>query len=156
MSQFAPPSPFEVLIVDDDPGDVMIIEEALVEHGLGSTLHVVPDGVVAMQFLRREGEHTEAPRPHLVLLDLNMPRKSGREVLGEMKKDETLASIPVVVLTTSSADEDILHSYDLHANAYVTKPVDFSEFEGVVVQIERFYGQTVQLPGRRRETPKRP
>ena len=149
MSQLADPTPFEVLIVDDDAGDVMIIEEALATHGLGSTLHVVPDGVVAMQFLRREGEHKDAPRPHLVLLDLNMPRKSGREVLEELKDDADLASIPVVVLTTSAADEDILRSYDLHANAYVTKPVDFAEFEGVVVQIESFYGQTAQLPGRR-------
>ncbi|TQS42541.1 response regulator [Cryptosporangium phraense] len=151
MMQLSPPTPFEVLIVDDDAGDVLIIEEALSTHGLGSTLHVVADGVGAMEFLRREGEHRNAPRPHLVLLDLNMPRKSGREVLEELKRDDDLASIPVVVLTTSSADEDILRSYDLHANAYVTKPVDFAEFEGVVVQIEQFYGQTAQLPGRRRD-----
>jgi two-component system response regulator len=136
--------------VDDDPGDVMIIEEALATHGIGSTLHVVADGVHAMQFLRQEGEHQEAPRPHLVLLDLNMPRMSGREVLAEIAGDRSLASIPVVVLTTSAADEDVLRSYDLHANAYVTKPVDFVEFEGVVCQIERFYGQVAQLPGRRR------
>jgi CheY-like chemotaxis protein len=142
-------SPFEVLVVDDDEGDVMIIEEALSTHGLGSTLHVVADGVRAMEFLRKEGEHANAPRPHLVLLDLNMPRKSGREVLEEIAEDRELASIPVVVLTTSAADEDILRSYDLHANAYVTKPVDFAEFENVVCQIERFYGQTAQLPGRR-------
>ncbi|GAA3394488.1 response regulator [Cryptosporangium minutisporangium] len=150
MTEYSSPPPFEVLIVDDDAGDVMIIEEALATHGIGSTLHVVPDGVVAMQFLRREGTYEDAPRPHLVLLDLNMPRKSGREVLEELKLDESLASIPVVVLTTSAADEDILRSYDLHANAYVTKPVDFAEFENVVVQIEQFYGQTAQLPGRRR------
>ncbi|MFI5959255.1 response regulator [Cryptosporangium sp. NPDC051539] len=151
MTQISPPVPFDVLIVDDDAGDVLIIEEALITHGFGSTLHIVSDGVHAMEFLRREGEHKDAPRPHLVLLDLNMPRMSGREVLEELKRDDDLASIPVVVLTTSSADEDILRSYDLHANAYVTKPVDFSEFEGVVVQIEQFYGQTAQLPGRRRD-----
>jgi CheY-like chemotaxis protein len=144
-----PPSvPFEVLVVDDDPGDVMIIEEALSTHGIGSTLHVVADGVHAMEFLRQEGDHSGAPRPHLVLLDLNMPRKSGREVLAEMADDRELSSIPVVVLTTSAADEDILRSYDLHANAYVTKPVDFAEFEDVVCEIERFYGETAQLPGR--------
>jgi CheY-like chemotaxis protein len=150
VAQLSPSSPFEVLVVDDDPGDVMIIEEALASHGIGSTLHVVADGVYAMEFLRQEGSHAGAPRPHLVLLDLNMPRKSGREVLEEIAEDRELASIPVVVLTTSAADEDVLRSYDLHANAYVTKPVDFAEFEDVVCQIERFYGQTVQLPGRPR------
>ena len=150
MAQLSPPPPLDVLVVDDDPGDVMIIEEALATHGIGSTLHVVADGVHAMEFLRREGVHARAPRPQLVLLDLNMPRKSGREVLEELAEDADLASIPVVVFTTSASDEDILCSYDLHANAYVTKPVDFTAFEDVVCQIERFYGQTVQLPGRSR------
>ena len=148
LTPLPPLPPLHVLVVDDDPGDVMIIEEALAIHGIGSTLHIVVDGVYAMEFLRKEGSHATAPRPHLVLLDLNMPRKSGREVLAEIAHDSDLASIPVIVLTTSSADEDVLHSYDLHANAYVTKPVDFAEFEEVVCQIERFYGETVQLPGR--------
>jgi CheY-like chemotaxis protein len=106
----------------------------------------VSDGVEALKFMRREGEHVEAPRPDLVLLDLNLPRKDGREVLAEVKGDEELRSIPVVVLTTSSAEEDVLRSYNLHANAYVTKPVDFDRFIGVVRQIDQFFVSVVKLP----------
>jgi CheY-like chemotaxis protein len=144
------PLPFEVLVVDDDAGDVMLIEEALSAHGVGSRLHTVRDGVEAMDFLRNEGAFADAPRPHLVLLDLNMPRMSGREVLAEVASDAGLSSIPFVVLSTSAAAEDVLTSYDLHANAYVAKPTDFSEFESVVGQIERFYVDVARLPGRKR------
>ena len=137
--------PISVLLVEDDPGDVVLIEEAFEHNKVRNSLKIVGDGVEAMDYLRSGAE-----RPDLVLLDLNLPRKDGREVLAEIKSDPELRSIPVVVLTTSKAEEDILRSYDLHANAYVTKPVDFAEFENVVVQIEQFYGQTAQLPGRRR------
>jgi CheY-like chemotaxis protein len=136
----------DVLLVEDDPGDVLMTREAFEHHKIRNKLHVVADGVEALQFLRREGEHAEAPRPGLVLLDLNLPRKDGREVLAEIKSDEALRSIPVVVLTTSEAEEDILRSYDLHANAYVTKPVDFDRFIDVIRQIDDFFVTVVKLP----------
>ena len=140
------PTPLEVLIVDDDAGDVLMIEEALTANSVLSQLHVVADGIEALAFLRREEPHTEAPRPQLILLDLNMPRMDGREVLAAVKGDEELRSIPVVVLTSSALDEDVLRSYELRANAFVTKPLDLDEFTAIVQRIERFYGQTVRLP----------
>jgi CheY-like chemotaxis protein len=136
----------DVLLVEDDPGDVLMTREAFELNHVGNTLHVVSDGVEAMEFLRREGAHADAPRPGLVLLDLNLPRKDGREVLAEIKADPELCDIPVVILTTSSADEDIVRSYRLHANAYVTKPVDFKRFIEVVRQIDHFFVTIVSLP----------
>ncbi|GAA0237193.1 response regulator [Cryptosporangium japonicum] len=139
-------TPLEVLVVDDDAGDVLMIEEALSANDVPSNLHVVSDGVEAVAFLRREPPHADAPRPQLILLDLNMPRMDGREVLAEVKGDEDLRSIPVVVLTTSALDEDVIRSYELRANAFVTKPVDLDQFTSIVQQIETFYGRTVRLP----------
>jgi CheY-like chemotaxis protein len=136
----------DVLLVEDDPGDVLMTKEAFDHHKIGNRLHVAEDGVQAMRFLRREGEYADAPRPGLILLDLNLPRKDGREVLADIKSDEDLCDIPVVVLTTSSADEDILRSYRLHANAYVTKPVNFDRFVEVVRQIDHFFVTIVSLP----------
>ena len=137
----------DVLLVDDDPGDTLMIREAFEHNKVKNTLECVADGVQAMQYLRREGEYANAPRPDLVLLDLNLPRKDGREVLAEIKSDPQLATIPVVVLTTSNAEEDVLRSYQLHANAYVTKPVDFERFIEVVRQIDEFFVTVVKLPG---------
>ncbi|MDD7965681.1 response regulator [Actinomycetospora lemnae] len=136
----------DVLLVEDDPGDVLMTQEAFEHHKLRNQLHVVADGVEALSFLRREGEYSDAPRPGLILLDLNLPRKDGRQVLEEVKNDETLRSIPVVVLTTSQAEEDILRSYNLHANAYVAKPVDFERFIEVIRQIDDFFVSVVKLP----------
>ncbi len=138
--------PIDVLLVEDDAGDVLLIREAFEHNKVHNTIAVVSDGVEALQYLRREGEYANAPRPDLVLLDLNLPRKDGREVLAEVKEDPSLRSIPVVVLTTSKAEEDVLRSYDLHANAYVTKPVDFDRFIGVVRQIDQFFVSVVKLP----------
>jgi CheY-like chemotaxis protein len=138
----------EILLVEDDPGDVLLIREAFEDNKVHNRLHVVPDGVEALTFLRQEGEHADAPRPDLVLLDLNLPRKDGREVLAEVKGDESLQHIPVVVLTTSKAEEDVLRSYKLHANAYVTKPVDFDRFIDVVRRIDEFFVTVVKLPSR--------
>ncbi|MEU0133001.1 response regulator [Streptomyces sp. NPDC006296] len=140
--------PIEVLLVEDDPGDELMTREAFEDNKIRNTLHVVRDGQEALDFLYREGEHTEAPRPDLVLLDLNLPRYDGRQVLERIKTDPDLASIPVVVLTTSSAEEDILRSYKLHANAYVTKPVDLEQFIGAVRQIDDFFVSVVRLPRR--------
>ncbi|MBA9003812.1 MULTISPECIES: response regulator [Thermomonospora] len=136
----------EVLLVEDDPGDVLLTREAFEDNKVGNILNVVSDGEEAMAYLRRQGEYADARRPDLILLDLNLPRKDGREVLGEVKADPDLRSIPVVVLTTSEADEDILRSYHLHANAYVTKPVDFERFIEVVRQIDDFFVTVVKLP----------
>ncbi|MGE0029383.1 MAG: response regulator [Thermoleophilia bacterium] len=136
----------EVLLVEDDPGDVVLIQEAFADNKVGNRLSVVGDGVEAMAFLRREGAYAGAPRPDLVLLDLNLPRKNGREVLAEIKNDPELSIIPVIVLTTSEAEEDIVRSYSLHANAYITKPVDFERFAGVVHQIDEFFVGVVKLP----------
>ncbi|HEX7291332.1 MAG TPA: response regulator [Conexibacter sp.] len=137
----------DVLLVDDDPGDTLMIREAFEHNKVKNALECVADGVQAMQYLRREGEYANAPRPDLILLDLNLPRKDGREVLAEIKGDSQLATIPVVVLTTSHAEEDVLRSYQLHANAYVTKPVDFERFIEVVRQIDEFFVTVVKLPG---------
>jgi CheY-like chemotaxis protein len=136
----------DVLLVEDDPGDVLMTQEAFADHKLNNVLHVVDNGIDALAFLRQEGEHAQAPRPDLILLDLNLPRMDGREVLAAIKSDDELMSIPVVVLTTSEAEEDILRSYRLHANAYVTKPVDFERFLEVVRQIDDFFVSVVKLP----------
>jgi CheY-like chemotaxis protein len=144
-------APIEVLLVEDDPGDVMMTQEALGELArpqLASRLTVVSDGDEALSYLRREGPYAQATRPDLILLDLNLPRRDGREVLAEIKMDDSLRRIPVVVLTTSQADEDIARSYQLHANAYVTKPVDFERFITVVRQIDEFFVGVVKLPPR--------
>ncbi|MDQ0792481.1 response regulator [Streptomyces sp. B1I3] len=143
-----PVKPIEVLLVEDDPGDELMTREAFEDNKIRNTLHVVRDGQEALDFLYRQGQYTDAPRPDLVLLDLNLPRYDGRQVLERIKTDPELALIPVVVLTTSSAEEDILRSYKLHANAYVTKPVDLEQFIGAVRQIDDFFVSVVRLPGR--------
>jgi two-component system response regulator len=135
-----------VLLVEDDPGDVMLIREAFADHKVGNMLSVVSDGVEAMRFVRREGEYAASERPDLVVLDLNLPRKSGSEVLAEIKGDPELSTIPVVVLTTSEAEEDVIRSYRHHANAYITKPVDFGRFREIVHQIDDFFIGIVRLP----------
>src|SRR6056297_3687466 len=142
----APNDPVEILLAEDNPGDVMLTKKALEEGKLANNLHVATDGVDALQFLRQEGEYDDTPRPDLILLDLNMPRKDGEEVLEELKDDEDLRRIPVVVLTSSAAEEDIVRSYDLHANAYLTKPVDFDGFLDVVGRIEDFWLTVVKMP----------
>jgi CheY-like chemotaxis protein len=148
MTAPPPPNakPIDVLLVEDDPGDTLMIREAFEDNKVRNRLSAVTDGVQALEFLRREGEHAGAPRPDLILLDLNLPRKDGREVLAEIKADENLRTIPVVILTTSQAEEDVLRSYNLHANAYVTKPVDFERFIEVVRQIDNFFVTVVTLP----------
>ncbi len=138
----------DVLLVEDDPGDELMIREAFEHHDIRHALHHVPDGVEAMRFLRQEDGYGASPRPDLILLDLNLPRMDGRQVLREVKGDPALRAIPIVVLTTSEADEDILRSYELHANAYVTKPVDFERFIDVVRQIDDFFVTVVRLPSR--------
>lgn len=138
--------PIEVLLVEDNPGDVRLTREALREAKVRNHLHVAPDGVAALAFLRREEEHAGAVRPDLILLDLNLPRKSGREVLEEIKADPSLRAIPVVILSSSEAEQDILRAYDLHANCYVTKPVDLDQFITVVKSIEEFWFTIVKLP----------
>jgi CheY-like chemotaxis protein len=140
--------PIEVLLVEDDPGDVLMTREAFEEHKVRNNLSVVSDGADALAFVRREGEFSGAPRPDLILLDLNLPKRDGREVLSEIKNDPDLREIPIVVLTTSSAEADILSSYRLHANAYVTKPVDFERFISAVKQIDDFFVSLVKLPPR--------
>ncbi|MBB5867661.1 CheY-like chemotaxis protein [Allocatelliglobosispora scoriae] len=139
-------TPIDVLLVEDDPGDVLMTREAFEEHKVGNRLNVVNDGVDALAYLRKEGGYADATTPDLILLDLNLPRRDGREVLLEIKQDPELCHIPVVVLTTSAAEEDILRSYRLHANAYVTKPVDFETFINVVRQIDEFFVTVVKLP----------
>jgi CheY-like chemotaxis protein len=139
------PRIINVLLVEDDPGDVLMTREAFEEY-LHNQLDVVTDGVAALAYLRREEPYTDAPRPDLVLLDLNLPRRDGREVLQEVKADEDLRHIPVIVLTTSQAEEDVLRSYQLHANAYVTKPVDFEGFIEAIKQIDHFFVSVVKLP----------
>ena len=141
-------TPVRILVVDDDPGDVLMIEEALSESDVEKIIDVVSDGQEAMEFLRQEGRHTGAPRPDMILLDLNMPRMDGRQVLGAVKSDEDLRTIPIVVLTTSNADTDILGSYTLQANAYVTKPIDLDDFNDVVRRVDEFFGRIVVLPRR--------
>lgn len=136
----------EILLVEDNPADVRLTMEALKECKIINRLNVVEDGVEALDFLHRQGRYADAPRPDLILLDLNLPRKDGREVLAEIKSDERLRLIPTVVLTTSSADEDLLRAYGLHANCYVTKPVDFGRFIEVVQRLEEFWFSIAKLP----------
>ena len=138
--------PVEILLVEDNPGDERLTREALKEGKVYSNLYWVKDGVEAIEFLRRKGRHAGAVRPDIVLLDLNLPKKDGREVLEEIKTDEDLKRIPVVVLTTSKAEEDVLRTYNLHANCYVTKPVDLEKFIVVVKSIDRFCLTVVTLP----------
>jgi CheY-like chemotaxis protein len=138
--------PIDILLVEDNPADVRLTREALREAKVLNSLHVVEDGVEALDFLRKRGRHANSPTPDLILLDLNLPKKDGREVLAEIKQDENWKCIPVVVLTTSSAEEDIVRSYNLHANAYVTKPVDLKRFLEVIRVLEEFWLAVVTLP----------
>jgi len=138
--------PIEILLVEDNPGDVRLTIEALKEAKVRNHLSVAKDGVEALAFLRREGSYADAVRPDLILLDLNLPRKDGREVLSEIKADASLRAIPVVILTTSQAEQDIVRSYELHANCYITKPVDLDQFITVVRSIEDFWLTIVTLP----------
>lgn len=139
-------SAINILMVEDNPGDARLTEEALKESKLANNLYHAKDGVEAMDFLRRKGDYAKAPRPDIVLLDLNLPRKDGREVLAELKQSPDLKRIPVVILTTSEAEQDILKSYELHANCYVTKPVDLDKFTRIVGVIEDFWLSIVKLP----------
>lgn len=138
--------PVEILLVEDSPGDVRLTKEALKEGKVLNNLNVVGDGVEALAFLQKEGPYTNMTRPDLILLDLNLPKKDGREVLEAIKNDPDLKRIPVVILTTSNAEKDVLKSYDLHANCYVTKPVDFEQFITVVKSVEDFWLTVVKLP----------
>jgi CheY-like chemotaxis protein len=138
--------PIEILLVEDSPGDVRLTLEAFKEGKLANRVHVVGDGVEAMAYLRREGPYATAWRPDIILLDLNLPKKDGREVLAEIKVDEDIKRIPVVVLTTSQAEQDILKAYELHANCYITKPVDLDQFLRVVQSVEDFWLTIVKLP----------
>lgn len=139
-------APIQILLVEDNPGDARLASEALKDGRVSNNLHHVTDGVEAMAFMRREGEYASAPRPDLILLDLNLPRKDGREVLSEIKDDPELKLVPVVVMTTSAAERDLIKSYDLHANAYVVKPMDLNQFIEVVRAIENFWFTVVKLP----------
>jgi chemotaxis family two-component system response regulator Rcp1 len=138
--------PVEFLLAEDNPGDVRLTKEALRESKISNNLNVVPDGVEAMAFLRREGKYFDAPRPDVILLDLNLPKKDGREVLAEVKADPHLRLIPVVIITSSEAEQDVLKTYELHANCYVTKPVDLEQFIKVIQSIETFWLTIVTLP----------
>ncbi len=140
--------PIDILLVEDNPGDVDLVKEAMSDGKVCNNLHVVPDGVQAMKFLKGQDNFSEAPSPDLILLDLNLPKKSGREVLQEIKTDPNLQAIPVVILTSSKEEEDICRSYTLHANCYVTKPVRFDQFMKVVRSIEDFWLTVVKLPCR--------
>ena len=139
--------PVDILMVEDSVTDVLMMREALMQATLPNRLHVVEDGVEALAYLRGEGSYTGTPRPNLILLDLNLPRKDGREVLTEIKTDPKLKSIPIVILTSSTAEEDVLRAYGLHANCYVPKPVDFLSFAKVVSSIEEFWIRVARLPG---------
>ncbi|MGW6333920.1 response regulator, partial [Nocardia rhamnosiphila] len=141
-----PGQPIDILLVEDDPGDELMTREAFEDNKIGNTLHVAHDGQEALDFLYRVGPYADAPRPDLILLDLNLPKYDGRQVLEKIKADSDLSHIPVVVLTTSAAEEDILRSYKLHANAYVTKPVDLDQFVAAIKQIDDFFVQVVRLP----------
>ncbi|MFQ3476962.1 response regulator [Halonotius sp. F2-221B] len=138
--------PVEILLAEDNPGDVVLTRKALEQGKLANNLHVTTDGVDALEFLRQDGEYEDAPRPDLILLDLNMPRKDGQEVLEELRADDELRRIPVVVLTSSESEEDIVRSYELNANAYLTKPVDFDGFVEIVNRLENFWFQVVKFP----------
>jgi CheY-like chemotaxis protein len=146
MSLWESGSPVEILLVEDSPGDVRLTMEALKEARVNNRLNVVGDGVEAMAFLLRQGQYAESPRPDLILLDLNLPKKDGREVLAEIKVNPELMTIPVVVLTTSRSEEDVVRAYEYHANCYITKPVDFQQFLNVVRSIENFWLTVVKLP----------
>jgi CheY-like chemotaxis protein len=141
-------SPIDVLLIEDDPGDILITREAFEHHKIHNTLHVARDGQEGLDYLYQRGAHEGAQRPDLILMDLNLPKYDGRQLLEQIKSDPDLCHIPVVVLTTSAAEEDILRSYRLHANAYITKPVGFEEFMNVIRQIDEFFVQVVRLPGR--------
>ena len=138
----------EILLAEDNPGDVRLVQEALRESHIKNQLHVVADGDQALSFLRRQGQYTQAVRPNLILLDLNLPKKDGGEVLIEIKADANLSYIPVVVLTTSNAEEDVRRTYGLHANCYITKPLDFEQFLRMMRSIEDFWFNVVRLPSR--------
>jgi len=146
MSSKAIGKPIEILLIEDNPGDIRLTKEALNEGKVLNKLHVVEDGMEALAFLNREGKYSDVPRPELILLDLNLPKKDGRDVLAEIKTNEDLKRIPVVVLSTSRSEEDILKSYDLNANCYITKPVDLVQFIEVVKSIEDFWLTVVKLP----------
>ena len=146
MTPKKPGTPVEILLVEDNPGDQELTREAFREGRIANTLHIVEDGEQAMQFLRGEGEYADKPRPDLVLLDLNLPRKDGREVLAEIKQDPILKTIPVIVLTTSNSEQDVLASYGHHANCYLTKPVDRDDFLDVIRRLEDFWLSVVRLP----------
>jgi CheY-like chemotaxis protein len=146
MSDYTDPRVIDVLLVEDDEGDVLMTREAFEHYKIRNRLHVVTDGEQALQFLHRTGPYADAPRPGLILLDVNLPRRSGLEVLAELKQDPDLLTIPVVMLTTSRAEQDILRSYALHANAFVSKPVDFEHFVDAIRQIDRFFLTLVCLP----------
>ena len=138
--------PVDILLVEDNPGDVRLAKEALKECKIDNTVYVAQDGIEAMAFLHKEGQHAKAPRPDLILLDLNLPRKSGREVLEEVKADPELRRIPIVVMTVSRDEEDVLKAYNLHANCYITKPIDFGQFIRITRSIEDFWFRIVKLP----------
>lgn len=148
MANQATATQIEILLVEDNEGDIGLVEEVFQEAKIRNNLYVAEDGEEAMLFLRREGEFSDSPRPDIILLDLNLPKKDGREVLKEIKEDDSLKRIPVVVLTTSKAEEDILKSYDLHANSYISKPVDFDQFIRVIKSIEDFWLDVVKLPSK--------
>lgn len=138
--------PIEILMVEDNPGDVRLAQEALRESKLTNRIHAVSDGLAALAFLRRQGSYADVVQPDLILLDLNLPKKNGREVLAEIKEDPELKRIPVVILTSSRAEEDVLRSYNLHANCYISKPVDLARFMEVVKSVENFWASIVTLP----------
>jgi CheY-like chemotaxis protein len=139
-------APFEILLVEDNPGDVFLTQEAFREGRLAHRLSVVEDGEEAMRFLRREGKHSNAPQPDLILLDLNLPKKDGRELLGEVKNDPDLQQIPIIVLTTSGAEQDVARAYKLHANCYLTKPIQMDDFLKTIRSVEDFWLSVVRLP----------
>lgn len=138
--------PVEILLAEDNPGDVKLTKKAFEEGNIANNIHVVNDGVEALAFLRQEDEYADMPRPDLILLDLNMPRKDGKDVLRELKDDDNLGRIPVVVLTSSEAEEDVVKSYDLNANAYLTKPINFDGFIQIVSRLEEFWLEVVRFP----------
>lgn len=148
MSDQPASRPIEILLVEDDPGDVLMTREAFEDYKIANRLSVVTNGEDAIAYLHRQGRFTDAPTPDLVLLDLNLPRRNGREVLADIKGDPSLRRIPVVILTTSDAEEDVIAAYDLHANAYVRKPVDFEQFVAAVRAIDDFFITVVRLPPR--------
>lgn len=150
MPSSQPGKPIEILLIEDNPGDADLTREAFATGKIDNVLHVVSDGVEAMAFLRRQGRYASVPRPDLVLLDLNLPRKDGREVLAEIKSDEALKRTPVVVLTTSKDEADVLKSYNLHANCFISKPIDLGEFIRAVRSIEDFWLTIVRLPDGKR------